>query len=344
MNIDAEAKSIYSVLKNVSMYPGRKWTLQDCKNIAPFVLEINKLKKQKDCVILAHSYVLPEVVFTVADFTGDSYALSAYARTVKNKNIIFAGVWFMAETAKILNPDKNIYIPAGRAGCTLADSLTRAELENFKFKHPKAKSVCYINSSAEVKAECDVCVTSSNVYDIVAALPGDEVIFVPDTYMADNVREEMKKRGVNKKIYGLGGSCCVHDQYMPFHVKALREQAKSIKILAHPECHRDVCKLCDYVGSTSGMLEYVKKSKDKNFGLLTEYGLVNRLEAEHPDKNFFWSFGKCAFMKRNTLQNVLQCMQEPAAEQTVKLDFKISLEAERCVENMFRMTANRKAD
>lgn len=337
MPVEQEALSIYSALKNVSMYPGKKWTLEACRAIAPAVLEINRLKQETNSVILAHSYVSPEVVFTVADFTGDSYALSAYAKTVDAKNIIFAGVWFMAETAKILNPSKNILIPAGRAGCTLADSLSVSELRAFKAAHPAAKTVCYINSSAEVKAECDVCVTSSNVYDIVAGIDADEVIFVPDTFMAENVRAELKTRGVNKTIHALGGSCCVHDQYMPYHVEQMRSKCAGIKILAHPECNIDVCRLCDFVGSTSAMMDYVKTSPDKNFGLLTEYGLVNRLEAEHPDKKFFWEFGKCAFMKRNTLPAVLQCLKWPADYQQVSVPEDIAARALTCVENMFKM-------
>ncbi|WP_428898563.1 quinolinate synthase [Parelusimicrobium proximum] len=336
--MEAETQRLYKELEHVSMYPGKKWTIEDCAKIAPYTSEINKLKKETDTYILAHSYVPPEVVYGVSDFGGDSFALSQHASTVKSKNIIFAGVWFMAETAKIMNPSKRVLIPAGHAGCTLADSLNGPDLRAFKAEHKGAKVVCYINSSAEVKAESDVCVTSSNVYDIVAKIDSDKIIFVPDMFMADNVRAEMKRRGIKKEILSTGGSCCVHDQYMPFHVTALRQQAENIKILAHPECNIDVCRMADYVGSTSGMAKYVSESSDKNFGLLTEYGLVNKLEHDNPAKSFFWSFGTCAFMKRNTLINTLTALKEPNAMQVVEVDPAVAAKAKKCVEMMFEMT------
>ena len=237
----------------------------------------------------------------MADFSGDSYALSLKAKEVKEEKIIFAGVWFMAETAKILNPAKQVIIPAGRAGCSLADAITAQQVRDLKQKYPNVPVLCYINSSAAVKAECDVCVTSGNVFDIAAKLPAQELIFVPDLLMAKNIEAELKRRGISKKIISAGGTCCVHDKYTVEHVKQLRRKYPNMQVICHPECHAEVCALCDYVGSTKGMQEYVAKSCCEQFGMLTEEGLVNRLESLYKDKTFVWSFGTCSYMKQNTL-------------------------------------------
>ncbi|ACC97976.1 Quinolinate synthetase complex, A subunit [Elusimicrobium minutum Pei191] len=337
-DIKQESVRLFSELKNVSLRKNVKWTLEDCEKIAPYTLEINKLKKEKDAVILAHSYTNPEIMYGVADTIGDSYALSMEASRVKAKTIIFAGVWFMAETAKIINPSKNIYIPAGHAGCTLADSMTGEDLSKFKEKYPGVPVICYINSSADVKAYSDVCVTSANVYDIAAKMPGDKLIFVPDVLMADNLQAELKRRGVRKEIVSTGGSCCVHDKYTEQDVEHLRSEYPGIKVMIHPEARIEICRLCDYVGGTGGMLKYVAESKDKTLGLLTEVGLVNRLEHDNPDKKFIWNKGTCAYMKRNTLLNTLSALQNPSSAQTVVVEENICNRASECIEKMFKMT------
>ena len=281
---------------------------------------------------------MPELVYGVADFSGDSYALSRKAEEVSAGTIIFAGVWFMAETAKILNPSKRVIIPAGRAGCTLADGITEEEVRALKAAHPGVPVLCYVNSTAGVKAESDICVTSGNVFDIAAKLPQNELIFVPDLLMAQNLETELKRRGTAKKIIASGASCCVHDKYTPDDVASLRSKYPGIKVLAHPECRPDVCAAADYVGSTKGMQDYVAASPDKLFGLLTEFGLVNRLEAEYKDKTFIWPFGVCAYMKKNTLINTLQALQEPRPEQTVELSADVISRARKSLQNMFEMT------
>lgn len=336
-SLESEAGRLYEHLRHVSVFPGRKWSLEQCSAIAPLTLKINSLKKEKKAVILAHYYVPPEIVFGVADFYGDSYALSEFASRAQQKNIVFAGVFFMAETAKILNPAKTVLSPAGHAGCTLAQAVTQRELADFKARHPGVPVVCYINSSAEVKAECDACVTSSNVYDIIAKIPGEKVIFTPDTLMAENVRIELGARGIKKEVISFGGSCCVHDQYMPFHIEEMRAKVKDIKILCHPECPADVVAAADYTGSTSGMLSYVAQSNDKDFGVFTEYGLVNRLEHDNPGKNFHWAFGKCSFMKRNSLENILSALEAPSEEQTVTVSADTAVRAKKCVDAMFTL-------
>ena len=333
-----EAQRLYGVLHPVSKTKAQKWTWEDCLAAAPYTLSINRFKKEQHAVILAHSYTTPDLVYGVADYRGDSYELALKARESSADVIVFAGVWFMAETAKIINPSKKVLIPAGKAGCTLADSMTAEQVRALRAKHPGVPALCYINSAAEVKAACDACVTSGNVFDIAQKMPGDELIFVPDMLMAENLEAELKRRGTPKKIISSGGSCCVHDKYRPAQVEQLRAQYPGIRVLAHPECPIEVCRLCDYVGSTKGMVSYVEKSPEKTFGMLTEFGLVNRLEAEHPDKKFVWPFGVCSYMKKNTLINTLEVLVEPRPEQIVQVDGAVAAQAKKAIEKMFELT------
>ncbi|MBR4591702.1 MAG: quinolinate synthase NadA, partial [Elusimicrobiaceae bacterium] len=303
-----------------------------------YTLAINRFKKEQNAVILAHSYTTPDLVYGVADFRGDSYELALQARKSVADTIIFAGVWFMAETAKIINPSKQVIIPAGKAGCTLADSMTAQQVRALRKKHPGVPVLCYINSAAEVKAACDVCVTSGNVFDIAQKMPGEELIFVPDMLMAENLEAELARRKTPKKIISSGGSCCVHDKYRPAQVEQLHAQYPGIRVLAHPECPIEVCRLCDYVGSTKGMVSYVAASTDKTFGMLTEFGLVNRLEAEYPDKQFVWPFGVCSYMKKNNLINTLEALVEPRPEQIVQVDETVAKDAKKSIDKMFELT------
>lgn len=332
-----EAQRLYGLLHNVSKSKSTSWTLDDCVAAAPYTLAINRFKKEQNAVILAHSYTTPDLVYGVADFRGDSYELALQAKKSQADVIIFAGVWFMAETAKIINPSKKVLIPAGKAGCTLADAMTGEQVRALRAKHPGVPALCYINSSADVKAACDACVTSGNVYDIAQKMPGEELIFVPDMLMAENIDAELKRRGTPKKIIASGGSCCVHDKYRPAQVEQLRAQYPGIRVVAHPECPIEVCRLCDYVGSTKGMVSYVASSTDKTFGMLTELGLVNRLEAEYPDKQFVWPFGVCSYMKKNTLINTLEALVDPRPEQVVNVDPQTAVLAQKSIEKMFEL-------
>lgn len=336
--LEQEAHRLYGLLGSVTRDNAEKYTALDCLQIAPYTLAINQIKKEQNAIILAHSYTLPELVLGVADVSGDSYALSLKAKEVKEQKIIFAGVWFMAETAKILNPGKEVLIPAGKAGCSLADAITAEEVKKLKAQYPAVPVLCYINSSAAVKAQCDICVTSGNVFDIAARLPEQELIFVPDLLMAKNLENELLRRGTPKKIISAGGTCCVHEQYLPEHVTQLRAQYPGIEVLCHPECSPQVCALCDYVGSTQGMHQYVAQSNQKVFGMLTEHGLVNRLESAFADKTFIWPFGICGYMKQNTLQNTLQALVAPTSEQRVNLSEDVIKQAEKSIQNMFEWT------
>ncbi len=335
--LQEEAQRLYGLLGNVSKTKAEKWTLQDCLSAAPYTLAINRIKKEKNAVILAHSYTTPDLVYGVADFRGDSYELALKARASSAEVIVFAGVWFMAETAKIINPAKRVLIPAGKAGCTLADSMTGLQVQALRAKHPGVPAMCYINSSAEVKAACDVCVTSGNVFDIAQKMPGNELIFVPDMLMAENLENELKRRGTPKKIIADGGSCCVHDKYRPADVAQLRAKYPGIKVVAHPECAPEVCRLCDYVGSTKGMTSYVASSEDNLFGMLTEMGLVNRLEAEQPNKKFVWPFGICSYMKKNSLINTFEALTQPRADQIVQVEPTIAAQAKKTIDKMFEL-------
>lgn len=336
--LEQEVHRLYGLLGFVSHRQGQKWTYADCLQAAPYTLTINQIKKEQNAVILAHSYTVPELVLGVADFIGDSYALSLKAREVHEDKIVFAGVWFMAETAKILNPSKQVVIPAGKAGCSLADAITAEEVRALKQRYPDIPVLCYVNSSAEVKAECDVCVTSGNVFDIAANLPQKELIFLPDLLMAKNIEQELIRRGNPKKIIAAGGSCCVHDKYTVEDVQKLRRQYLDIVVVCHPECQPEVCAASDYVGSTKGMQDFVGKSKAKRFGMLTEQGLVNRLEAAFKDKQFVWPFGTCQYMKQNTLENTFQALLEPQPDQIVTLPEDVLTRAQKSLQNMFELS------
>lgn len=336
--VEAEAERLLRLLMHVDCDPhGRTWNLDTCREIAPLTLEINRLKREKDAVILTHSYVEPEIIYGVGDFKGDSYYLSEKARESRAKIIVFAGVVFMAETAKILSPHATVVVPDRHSGCSLADSIDGEGVRRLKALYPDATVVCYINSTAEVKAESDVCVTSGNVYDIVANLPAQRVLFVPDRLMAENVREELKRRGVAKQIISSDGTCVVHDQFTPAQIAEARAQFPGLKVVAHPECTPEVAAVADFVGSTGAMMTYVKATAAPYFLMLTECGLVGRLEVEAPEKNFIGGCRLCPYMKMNTLEKVRDALLAPRPDQIITLDEDLRQRAARCIDRMFEL-------
>lgn len=336
--IDLEAERLLSSLMHIECDPrGRTWNLETCREIAPLTLEINRLKKEKNAVILTHSYVEPEIIYGVGDFKGDSYYLSLMAKQAKAKIIVFAGVVFMAETAKILSPDATVVVPDRGSGCSLADSITGEDVIKLKALYPDATVVCYINSTAEVKAESDVCVTSGNVYHIVANLPAKRIIFVPDRLMAENVRADLKRRGVAKEIISSDGTCLVHDEFTVEQVAAARAQFPGLKVVAHPECPSDVAAVADFVGSTGAMMKYVKTTPAPYYLMLTECGLVGRLEVESPEKRFIGGCRLCPYMKLNSLEKVRDALLAPRPDQIVTLEEGLRLRAARCIERMFEL-------
>ena len=336
--IDAEAERLLSALMHVECDPrGRSWNYDTCRQIAPLTLEINRLKREKDAVILAHSYVEPEIIYGVSDFKGDSYYLSVQAKESKAKVIVFAGVVFMAETAKILSPDATVVVPDRNSGCSLADSITGENVRAMRALYPDAAVVCYINSTAEVKAESDVCVTSGNVYDIVTALQEERIIFVPDRLMAENLRSELKVRGVAKKVISSDGTCIVHEEFSTAQIVAARAQFPGLRVVAHPECPPEVAAAADFVGSTGAMMRYVKSTTAPYFLMLTECGLVGRLEVESPEKHFISGCRLCPYMKLNSLEKIRDALAAPRPDQIVVLNDDLRRRAARSIERMFSL-------
>lgn len=335
--IEAEAERLLRSLMHVECTAGRKWNIANCREIAPLTLEINRLKREKNAVILTHSYVEPEIIYGVGDFAGDSYYLSDKAREARADVIVFAGVVFMAETAKILCPGAQVVVPDRASGCSLADSITGEDVRRLKALYPDAAVVCYINSTAEVKAESDVCVTSSNVFDIVAALPQRRILFVPDRLMADNLRNELELRGVDKEIVSSDGTCMVHEEFTPQQIAEAREVFPGLKVVAHPECAPEVADIADFVGSTSAMMKYVRTSEAPYYLMLTECGLVGRLAVEDPEKNFIGGCRLCPYMKMNSLEKVRDALARPRPDQIITLDEDLRLRAARCIDRMFEL-------
>lgn len=290
--------------------------------------EIQKLKAARKAVILAHNYQLPDVQ-DAADFTGDSLELARQATQIDAAVVVFCGVHFMAETAAILNPDKTVLMPDARAGCPMADMITGAQLREFKAKHPGAKVVCYVNSTAEVKAESDCCCTSGNAAKIVAHYPGDDVIFVPDQHLGSVVEEQL-----GRKLILWPGYCPTHARIHPKDILALKAAHPTALALAHPECPKPVRIVADQVLSTGQMCKYVAESPAREFIVATEEGLIHRLKKDNPAKTFYRvsPFAVCPNMKRNTLEKVFFCLRDMAP--AVTIDPAVAGRARRAIEQM----------
>lgn len=290
--------------------------------------EIQKLKTERRAVILAHNYQVPDVQ-DVADFTGDSLELSRKATEIDAAVIVFCGVHFMAETAAILNPDKTVLMPDARAGCPMADMITGAQLREFKAKHPGAKVVCYVNSTAEVKAESDCCCTSGNAAKIVAHYADHEVLFVPDQHLGSVVEEQL-----GRKLILWPGYCPTHARINPKEILDLKAAHPRALALAHPECPKPVRVVADHVLSTGQMCKFVADSPANEFIVATEEGLIHRLKKDHPGKVFYRvsPFAVCPNMKRNTLEKVLFCLRDMAP--AVQIDPAIATRARQAIEQM----------
>jgi quinolinate synthase len=311
------------------------FSMKKCEEFIPKIHRIEALKKENNAVVLAHSYVSPEILFSVADKVGDSYELSKYAKKTSAQTIVFAAVKFMGETAKILNPGKTVVTPSSFNGCSLADSITGSQVETLRRQYPDYTFVCYINTTAEVKAQCDVCVTSSNVYKIIENIPNSKIYFLPDRLMGKNIENEAKKRGLEKTIKYWDGVCYVHEEYDPDMVRFFRSEYPGIKIVSHPECHEEVVKSSDFVGSTSQMVNYVEKSTASTFFLLTECGLADRIGLDGQGKKLVGTCTMCKYMKSNTLDNILEALESPPAETIIEISGPVQEKAQNCIDNMF---------
>ncbi|MBP7231598.1 MAG: quinolinate synthase NadA [Syntrophaceae bacterium] len=292
--------------------------------------KILQLKKDRNAVILAHNYQLPEIQ-DIADYVGDSLGLSIQASKTRADIIVFCGVYFMAETAKILSPSKTVLLPDPKAGCPMADMITAEGLRQLKAQHPKAKVLCYVNTTAEVKAECDVCCTSGNAERIVrdTFAKEDEIIFVPDQYLAWHISD---RTGRNFIVWQ--GYCPSHRKILPEDIARKRELYPSAKVIVHPECPPGITSLADQVLSTEGMCNYVKSSDVREFIIGTEIGILHRLRKENPRKIFYPASERatCPNMKRTTLEKVLWSLEEKGFEVTVPQD--IMTRARTCLERM----------
>ncbi|RAP33009.1 quinolinate synthase [Candidatus Marinamargulisbacteria bacterium SCGC AG-410-N11] len=330
------AQDLYLKLKNISIgNENCKYSLEKCVSILPIINKINQLKKEKNTLILGHSYVSPEILYGIADKVGDSYELSLAAKNSNADSIIFCAVKFMADTAKILNPNKSVYIPSTFNGCSLADSITLNDIKLLKEKHPNYTFVCYINTTAEIKSECDVCVTSSNATKIIKNISNENIYFLPDKLMGQNIINDLKKQNIKKNIKLWNGTCYVHEEYEPKLINSIKSKDNTVQIISHPECAPNIIEQSDFVGSTSQIVTHVKKSIHNNFFLLTECGLSSRMQSETPSKNFIGSCTMCKYMKANNLQDILTCLESPKVENTIEIDKDIQQKALKCIENMF---------
>ena len=268
--------------------------------------KINKLKKEKKAIILAHCYQNVEIDL-VADYVGDSLGLSKIAAKTDAKIIVFAGVYFMAETAKILSPDKKVLLPNLNSGCQMANMIDSKRMKEFKDKYPGVPVVCYVNSTAEVKALADICCTSSNAVDIVRSLGVKNVLFAPDCYLGSWVAKKLPE----VEIISYNGFCPTHLRLMPDEIKKMRILYPDAAVLLHPECHREAVKLADFVGSTTQIMQYCEKSKKKTFLIGTEKGVVDRLSRDLPEKEFILITDRliCHNMKYNTLEDILHVLE-----------------------------------
>src|SRR5690242_20049121 len=298
--------------------------------MAPLIAAINELKAARNAVILAHNYQTPEIFHCVADIKGDSLQLAIEATRVKADIIVQCGVHFMAKTAKLLNPDKQVLIPDSRAGCSLATSITGADVRLLRERFPGVPVVAYVNTSAEVKAEVDICCTSSNAVEVVESLGVPTVIFLPDRYLARYVASK-----TDVKIIAWKGACEVHERFTGDELRAYREADPSVQIIAHPECPPDVLAEADFTGSTAHMIKWVRDKHPKRLVMITECSMADNLRAELPDVEMVQPCNLCPHMKRITLPKILESLLYLREEVTV--DPAIAARARRSVERMINL-------
>ncbi|MBB5053747.1 quinolinate synthase [Afipia massiliensis] len=321
--VERATAHLYAKVKNV--IPEIEWPF-----MAPYVKAINDLKQQRNAVILAHNYQTPEIFHCVADIGGDSLQLAREATKVKEKVIVQCGVHFMAETSKILNPEKTVLIPDSRAGCSLASSITGADVRLLRERFPGVPVVAYVNTSADVKAEVDICCTSSNAVQVVESLNAETVIFLPDQYLAKYVASK-----TTVKIIAWKGACEVHERFTGDELRTYREADPSVQIIAHPECPPDVLAEADFTGSTAHMIDWVRKHQPKRIVMVTECSMADNVQAELPNVEFVKPCNLCPHMKRITLPKILDSLIYMREEVTI--DPMIIDKARRSVERMINL-------
>ena len=299
---------------------------------APYIEAINDLKKQRNAVILAHNYQTPEIFHCVGDIVGDSLALAKEAIDVEADVIVLCGVHFMAETAKLLNPNKTVLLPDMLSGCSLADSITGADVRLLKEKYPGIPIVTYVNTSAEVKAESDVCCTSGNAVKVVEGLGVDKVICIPDEYLAKYIAGQTDK----VEIIAWKGHCEVHERFTAEEINGYRKNFEGLVVIAHPECPPDVLGAADFVGSTAGMIDYVGQQRPPKVMMVTECSMSDNVAAEYPDVEFIRPCNLCPHMKRITLPGILESLKTLSPE--IEVDSGVAADARRSVERMLELS------
>ena len=314
---------IYQKISKVM--PEIEWSVH-----APYIHKINKLKKEKNAVILAHNYQTPEIYHGISDFSADSLALAVQAAKTKADIIVMCGVHFMAETAKLMSPNKKVLLPDMRAGCSLSSSITGEDVRNLKKKYPGVPVVSYVNTSADVKAETDVCCTSANAVKIVNSLGVKKVIFLPDDYLAKYVASQ-----TDVEIISWKGTCEVHEQFNDEEINEIRKNNPGIKIIAHPECPPDVIKASDFTGSTSGMIKYVKDKQPEKVMMVTECSMSDNVQVDNPNVKFIRPCNLCPHMKKITLPKILDCLENEKNE--IIMDSATIEKARNSVERMVKI-------
>lgn len=322
---DVERATAHLYEKVKAVIPPVEWPF-----MAPYIKAINELKVERNAVILAHNYQTPEIFNCVADICGDSLKLAVEATKVKADIIVQCGVHFMAETSKILSPDKTVLIPDSRAGCSLASSITGEDVRLLRERFPGVPVVAYVNTSADVKAEVDICCTSSNAVEVVESLNTDTVIMVPDQYLAKYVATQTKV-----KIIAWKGACEVHERFTGDELRSYRQADPSVQIIAHPECPPDVIAAADFTGSTAGMIDWVRKHQPKRVVMVTECSMADNVQAELPQIEFLKPCNLCPHMKRITLPKILDSLIYLREEITI--DPMIVDRARRSVERMVNL-------
>ena len=335
--IDIESERLYNEIQQKE-----RWSIELCKSIAPLTLEINQLKEENDVFLIAHSYQTPDIIYGVADEVSDSYSLSKAARDASQQTILFSSVRFMAETAKIVSPHKTVIHPSPDAGCSLSDGINAQDVRNLKEKFPGVPVACYINTTAEVKAECDVCVTSSNYLKICEKLPGNRLIFVPDRFMGKHLQNSLAGK---KEVIVYDGECEVHALFTGEKIRSWKErmskQGINLTVLSHPECDAEVLEESDIVGSSEVLIKKtleLSEKGEKDVMLITECGTVDRILAESKnDLNIIGACVMCKHMKKTHLEDILQSLRNPTTEQVIELDDEIIKRAKHSLEEMFRL-------
>jgi quinolinate synthase len=298
-------KATDPIYKKISkVLPEIEWPVH-----APYIHKINKLKKEKNAVILAHNYQTPEIYHGVADFSADSLSLAIEASKTSASIIVMAGVHFMAETAKLMNPHKKVLLPDMKAGCSLSSSITGKDVRLLKEKYPGVPVVSYVNTSADVKAETDICCTSANAVKIVKSLGVKKVIFLPDDYLAKYVAAQ-----TDIEIIAWKGTCVVHEKFNENEINQIRKDNPGIKIIAHPECPPNVINASDFAGSTSGMIKYVEDHQPKKVMMVTECSMSDNVKIDNPNVEFIRPCNLCPYMKKITLPKILDCLENETGE------------------------------